>query len=471
MEELKQFAGNTTTIKAGKDIVLQVEGDFALLPASLKLPNGEPRFHLSFPRHLGNTDLGAKHLAVHELGAGYELPTRNLLERTLRPGDLFIDVGAHWGFFSLQAATHPAGVNVIAFEPDPTNASVLLRNIANHGLNKTVSVVCAACGNKTELAPLVTNSSMGHSVHGVGLRFPDLLKGPAHWISVVTLDSVLPQHRQVSSERIILKIDAEGFEPRIIEGARALLQSRRVAVIIWERGRAFSSEPDRDAMRKMVTYLSSLGFHHLRPVAHYIEGPLCFFSTDEEYLGNVFSYHPNVLSDFDKLLPVKSDDIGALNERGLSLHQQRRFEEALSVYQNALAIKPDVAEVLYNYGNALLELKRFEEALASYDKALAIKPDYVIALNNRGYVLQQLRRFDEALVGYDKALTIEPKHASTITNRAKLLQQLELSEASPASSQKMPAIRPDSANPLKNPGNAPKRSAARQGGTGRPRRR
>jgi FkbM family methyltransferase len=470
MEEPKQIAGNTTTIKAGKDIVLQLKGDFAFVPASLKLPNGEPRFHLSFPRHLGNTDPGAKHLVVHEVGAGYELPTRNLLERTLRPGDLFIDVGAHWGFFTLQAATHAAGVNVIAFEPDPANASVLLRNIANHGLNKSVSVVCAACGDSTELAPLVTNSSMGHSVHGVGLRFPDLLKGPAHWVSVVTLDSALARLPPLVSQRVILKIDAEGFEPRVMKGAKELLESGRVAVIIWECGRAFSSEPDRDAMRKMVTYLSSLGFHHLRPESQHIDGPLSSFSTEEDYLGNVFSYQPNVLSDFDKLLPVKSDDIRALNERGLSLHQQRRFADALSVYQNVLAIKPDIAEVLYNCGNALLELKRFDEALASYDEALAIKPDYVIALNNRGYVLHQLRRFDEALVSYNKAITIEPKHASTISNRVKLLQQLEPSEALPASSPKMLAIQPDSANPLKNRGNAPKRSAARQGGTSRPRR-
>jgi FkbM family methyltransferase len=422
---------------------------------------------LAFPREFGDTDQGAKYLVVSEARAGYELPTRNLLERILRPGDLFIDVGAHWGFFTLQAATHPAGnVSVIAFEPDPTNASVLLKNIADHGLNKAVTVVCAACGNNTELAPLITNSSMGHSVHGVGLRSPEFLKGPAHWVSVITLDSALSRFPELSTQRVILKIDAEGFEPRVMEGARDLLQSRRVAMILWECGRAFSIEPDRDAMQKMVNFLNNLGFHHLRPISQQVDGPLCSFSTAEKYLGNVFSYHPNVLNDFDKLLPIRFDDIIALNERGLSLQQQKRFEEALSNYQAALAIKPDVVEVFCNCGNAMLELKRFEEALASYDKALTIKPDYAIALNNRGCVLQQLRRFDEALASYDKALTIDPKYASPVTNRANLLQELERSQTIQASPGNMHAISPA----LKNRNANTKKSAAHRAGTGRSRR-
>jgi FkbM family methyltransferase len=468
VEEPKQSPENTKTIRAGGiDIVLRLKGDFVLLPASLKLPNGEPRFHLSFPRELGDTDPGAKYLVYSEARAGYEFPTRNLLERTLRPGDLFIDVGAHWGFFTLQAATHPAGnISVIAFEPDPTNASVLLKNIADHGLNNTVSVVCAACGNNTEIAPLVTNSSMMHSVHGVGLRSPELIKGPAHWVSVITLDSALTRFPGLSTRRVILKIDAEGFEPRIIEGARDLLQSRRVAMIIWECGMAFSIEPDRGAMQKMVTYLSSLGFHHLRPVSDKVDGPLCCFSTGEKYVTNVFSYHPNVLSDFDKLLPIRSDDIIALNERGLSLQQQKRFEEALSIYYRALAIKPDIFEAVCNCGNAMLELKRFEEALASYDKALTINPDYAVALNNRGCVLQQLGRLDEALASYDKALAIDPKYASPTINRASLLQQLERSQTIQTSTDNMHATK----TALNRSANT-KKSAAHRGSTGRSRRR
>lgn len=306
--ESQQPAGNTTTIHIGGiAIVLSVKDDFAIVPASLKLPNGAPRFYLSFPKALGQVDQGAKYLVFHEAKGGYEPPTRNLLERILRAADLFIDVGAHWGFFTLQAATHPAGnVAVIAFEPDPTNGSILLRNIVNHRLRNTVSVVCAACGDNFDLAPLVTNSSMMHSIRGVGLKLPGFTKGPAHWVSVITLDAALARFPQVANRRVILKIDAEGFEPRVIAGAHALLQSGRVAMIIWECGQAFSDGAEREAMLTMVSTLSNLGFRHLRTVSQEVDGPLIPYSAAEPYSGNVFSYHPKVLPDFDKLLMIKA---------------------------------------------------------------------------------------------------------------------------------------------------------------------
>ena len=47
-------------------------------------------------------------------------------------------------------------------------------------------------------------------------------------------------------------------------------------------------------------------------------------------------------------------------------------------------MRPDYAEALSNRGNTLKELKRFEEALASYDRALTVRPDYAEALSNRG---------------------------------------------------------------------------------------
>jgi hypothetical protein len=107
-------------MNAGQTISLQTTNGWAVLPSSLKHPDQSPRFHLHFPAGLA-ADVGAQHLIVNEANAGYEPPTRDLLKRMLRPGDLFVDVGAHWGFFSLLAATHPAGdIDVVAFQPDLT---------------------------------------------------------------------------------------------------------------------------------------------------------------------------------------------------------------------------------------------------------------------------------------------------------------------------------------------------------------
>ena len=258
---------------------LGVKNNWVVLAASLALPNGDPRFHLGFPVEFAN-DPGANCLVANELKLGYELPTRNLLERAIRPGDLFVDVGAHWGFFTLQAATHPAtDVTVVGFEPDPANAAILVRNVASNGLNDKVSVVCAACGDDFEIAPLVSNSTMMHSIRGVGLK-PPFARGPSKWVPVVTLDRALLSFPRAASARIILKVDAEGFEPQVLAGATALLQGGRVAIIVWECGHAFADGPERCAMRQMLGVLSDLGFRHSRPPSQETDGLLVPFEVE-----------------------------------------------------------------------------------------------------------------------------------------------------------------------------------------------
>ena len=275
---------------------LQTQNGWAILPSSLKKPDQSPRFNLTFPAYF-SSDAGARYLAASELGNGYEQPTRNLIERILRPGDLFLDVGAHWGVFSLQAATHPAGgVKVIAFEPEIMNAIVLTENVVKNGLAQNITVVCAACGKQCELAPLVTNSTMGHSVRGFGLP-PDGVRGPVKWVPVIALDGALAD-LQEDNRRIILKIDAEGFEPEIVAGGQSLLRSGRVAAIIWEWGAAFVEGRNRQTIAEMVATLSGCGFQHFQTPGHETDGPLSKLDLDNAFLGNVFSF----AQDADRLL-------------------------------------------------------------------------------------------------------------------------------------------------------------------------
>jgi FkbM family methyltransferase len=270
------------------------DNGWVVLPASLKLPTNAPRFHLSFPIQL-NADLGARHLIASESRGGYELSTRNLFERILRAGDVFLDVGAHWGFFTLQAATHPAGnVRVIAFEPDPMNASILFRNIQKNAVTKKVSVVCAACGDNFDIAPLVSNSSMMHSIGGVGLK-PPFARGDTKWIPVIPLDSALARFPSTAGARLILKVDVEGFEPQVIAGAQSLLQSGLIALIVWECGHAFTDGSERSAMIEMVNVLSDHGFRHLRPLGQAVDGPFEEFNSQTPYGGNVFSFGKNLI--------------------------------------------------------------------------------------------------------------------------------------------------------------------------------
>jgi tetratricopeptide (TPR) repeat protein len=92
--------------------------------------------------------------------------------------------------------------------------------------------------------------------------------------------------------------------------------------------------------------------------------------------------------------PIKdtniSEDIDALNEKGNTLFNQRKYEEAIEYYDKALAIDPNNKEFLNNKANALDELNKYEESIHYYDKALAIDPNYTLAKDNKKSVLEKI---------------------------------------------------------------------------------
>jgi FkbM family methyltransferase len=265
------------------EVKLPVRNGEVIMSSSLKRAGEAPRFSIAFPKELVE-DIGARHLVLNNaLPGGYEPPTQSLIEKTLRSGDLFVDIGAHWGFYTLQAATHPYGdIRVLAIEPEPRNGSILFRNVVRNGVEKVVSVISAACGDVPDIAPLITNTTMGHTIEEIALKRP-IARGPAIWVPVITLDAVLAKFSS-SERRLIIKIDAEGFEPRIVAGARAILASGRCDLLIWEYGHA-----PQDEVATMLEALSTWGFKHLRPPSQRSEGSLAPFAPNRGYEGNVFS--------------------------------------------------------------------------------------------------------------------------------------------------------------------------------------
>src|SRR5204863_3799318 len=78
--------------------------------------------------------------------------------------------------------------------------------------------------------------------------------------------------------------------------------------------------------------------------------------------------------------------------------------------------RPDYAEACYNRGRTLHERGRFEEAIASYERALARAPGHADAHVNRGNALRELGRFEEALDSYAAARRAAPGHVDAHCN-------------------------------------------------------
>ncbi|MBI3552535.1 MAG: tetratricopeptide repeat protein [Elusimicrobia bacterium] len=110
---------------------------------------------------------------------------------------------------------------------------------------------------------------------------------------------------------------------------------------------------------------------------------------------------------------VKEFDAAQWNDKGLSLANLKRYDEALRCFDKGLEISPHDEYLWTHKGCALMDLKRSGEALACFDKALALNPKHASAMTDKGLQLMELGRHEEALMCFMQAAAISPLNAVT----------------------------------------------------------
>ncbi|WP_448560741.1 class I SAM-dependent methyltransferase [Trichothermofontia sp.] len=173
-------------------------------------------------------------------GMFYESEVVNLLIQLLKPGDSFIDVGAHIGYFSLLAAALIGETGlVLTCEPEGANYDCILQNIQLNRFNN-LRVLNVAVGDERKNTQFFVNSDNdgGHALWNVG-HHPFNQKSKqspiARPIRMETLDYLIKQHPVHNLK--LLKIDTEGAEYSILRGAIDLLSRVKVPYIIAEINR------------------------------------------------------------------------------------------------------------------------------------------------------------------------------------------------------------------------------------------
>ena len=104
-------------------------------------------------------------------------------------------------------------------------------------------------------------------------------------------------------------------------------------------------------------------------------------------------------------------------EKGLSLANSKRYEEAIMAYSKVLDIDPRLAGAYYNRGTAWVRKGNHDSAIADYNSALEIKPRDAVAYNNRGTAWICKGNHDMAIADFNSALEINPRHAKAYSNR------------------------------------------------------
>jgi FkbM family methyltransferase len=192
---------------------------------------------VGFPNH--TRLLVSPHMkgAAHYIIPGLcEFEDMSFVMHYLRPGDLFTDVGANVGAFTVLAAG-VAGAQVLAFEASPDTYEMLMRNVRINNLTDRVKALQAAAGR-----------AEGTTQFSIGLGTENYVtKGASAGRSVTVRMATLDQELAGNAPEV-LKIDVEGFETEVFAGATRTLRDPRMKAIIVERGNlgaryGFDEEP------------------------------------------------------------------------------------------------------------------------------------------------------------------------------------------------------------------------------------
>ncbi|SRR6266436_1282734 len=165
-------------------------------------------------------------------GANFEPGELALVSSLLAPDSVFLDVGANVGVYSLLASKVAPSARIFAFEPARKTFGLLSRNLQLNNASN-VTPIHLALGNSSGEASLNLNVPGKDGLNTIGvLSHPDTEAAGQETVSITTLDDYL---RSASIDRVdLMKVDAEGAELSIFEGASGLLERPDAPAILYE---------------------------------------------------------------------------------------------------------------------------------------------------------------------------------------------------------------------------------------------
>lgn len=140
--------------------------------------------------------------------------------------DVFLDVGAYTGLFTLAATAAAPEIAVRAFEIVPAVADALEANVRRNGIEDRVTVHREGIGEDgtTITVPTGEGGSALPSFYSTTMRFEE-----GELVPIRSLDSVAELLEE--GARVVLKVDVEGTEDRVFGSGRRLLEAFRPDIL------------------------------------------------------------------------------------------------------------------------------------------------------------------------------------------------------------------------------------------------
>lgn len=184
--------------------------------------------------------------------------TMKWIDDDVREGDVFLDIGANIGIYTIAAA-HRVGKTgrVYAVEPHKPNTIGLMRNVLRNDLADRVDILSLALSDKRQvtrfnysnLQASSTGSQLGSTrVAGTDKEFKPVL---SELVLATTVDELVESGAM--QPPTLVKIDVDGIEPPILRGMEKLLRSDKAP-------RGIQVELNLGVQDEIVSYLAGVGY-------------------------------------------------------------------------------------------------------------------------------------------------------------------------------------------------------------------
>lgn len=190
-------------------------------------------------------------------GGVFEPFETELIRKLLVRNMTVLNIGANIGYYTLIAASRvgPNG-KVYAFEPEPQNYKLLVKNVEENGYKNVVAVQVAVSDKQGTKKLFLDKLNLGaHSLAEKNIRVKDKFVE----IETNSLDNLLKKYGKEFSGADLMIIDTEGSEGLVLDGAKGILRSGKLKIVMefWPYALANMGTDAPGLLRKM----ENLGFN------------------------------------------------------------------------------------------------------------------------------------------------------------------------------------------------------------------
>jgi FkbM family methyltransferase len=161
----------------------------------------------------------------------FETGEIEFVREMLKPGDIFFDVGANAGLYTVIAARKVGeSGHVYAFEPGERELKLLRHNIAINNLTNVTIIESGVSDKKGKAQFGISRDGAMNSLRQTNHPGQKIEEWKA--IEVTTLDDIIQELRIKKVD--FIKIDVEGAEKQVFSGSKKLLESEEKVIFLFE---------------------------------------------------------------------------------------------------------------------------------------------------------------------------------------------------------------------------------------------